>query len=127
MKVAHCEKIEAAPVDMDGAVGCKMRCLIGPDDGAPRFTMRLFEVGSGGHTPKHRHPHEHEVFVLEGIGSVLEGDREHPLRAGVCVFVPPNELHQFRNTGVGPLKFLCLIPNSLPEATGSCPTTCDCG
>jgi len=26
--------------------------------------------------------------------------------------VKPDEPHQFRNTGSGPLKFLCLIPNS---------------
>jgi quercetin dioxygenase-like cupin family protein len=28
------------------------------------------------------------------------------------VFVRPNEVHQFRNTGSTPMKFLCLIPNS---------------
>ena len=111
MKVAHYEQIQASPVDMEGAAGCRMRCLIGPDDGAPTFSMRLFEIASGGHTPKHSHAHEHEAFVLEGIGTVLEGDQEHPLRAGSSVLVPPNQLHQFRNTGVGPLKLLCLIPN----------------
>jgi len=30
--------------------------------------------------------------------------------AGDVVFVPPDELHQFRNTGDGELRFLCLIP-----------------
>ena len=127
MKVAHYEKIEASAAEMDGAVACRMRCLIGEVDGAPRFSMRLFEVASGGHTPKHTHPHEHEVFVLEGVGTVLENDTEHPLRAGVCVFVPPNELHQFRNTGVGPLKFLCLIPHSVSDPGGICATDCGCG
>ena len=42
----------------------------------------------------------------------LEGDSEHALKAGDVVFVRPNEVHQFRNTGGAPLKFLCLIPNS---------------
>ena len=60
-------------------------------DGAPSFSMRQFEVAPGGHTPKHSHAHEHEVFVLEGTGVVLEGDREHPLRPGTVVFVPPND------------------------------------
>ncbi|MBN2216355.1 MAG: cupin domain-containing protein [Pirellulales bacterium] len=127
MKVAHYEKIEATGVDTEGAVGCRLRCLIGQADGAPHFTMRLFEVVSGGQTPKHRHAHEHEVFVLEGIGSVLEGGREHPLRAGTCVFVAPGELHQFRNLGVGPLKFLCLIPHAASEVPGTCSTDCGCG
>ena len=82
MKVIHCEQIEAAPVETEGAVDCRMCCLIGPDDAAPSFSMRQFEVAPGGHTPKHAHAYEHEVFVLEGSGVVLEGDREHPLAAG---------------------------------------------
>jgi len=127
MKVAHYEKIEAAGVEFEGAVGCRMRCLIDQADGAAHFSMRLFEVASGGHTPKHRHAHEHEVFVLEGIGSVLEDDREHPLRAGTCVFVPSDQLHQFRNTGVGPLKFLCMIPHPVSDPGDQCATTCGCG
>jgi oxalate decarboxylase/phosphoglucose isomerase-like protein (cupin superfamily) len=28
------------------------------------------------------------------------------------VLVAPNDLHQFRNTGPTPLRFLCLVPNS---------------
>lgn len=126
MKVAHCEHIKAESVDMEGAAVCRMRCLIDHTDGAPTFAMRLFEVGTGGHTPKHSHAHEHEVFVLEGIGAVLEGDKEHSLRAGTCVLVPPNQLHQFRNTGVGPLKFLCLIPNPTPDTSNACATSCGC-
>ena len=43
---------------------------------------------------------------------VIEGDQEHPLAAGDFVFVVPDEVHQFRNTGSVPLKFLCLVPNS---------------
>ena len=43
---------------------------------------------------------------------VLEGERQHPLAAGDVVFVVPGEIHQFRNTGEQPLKFLCLVPNS---------------
>jgi len=113
MKVVECEHVEAAPVKTEGAVGCRMRCLIGEPDGAPSFTMRQFEVAPGGTTPKHSHGHEHEVFVLEGAGVVLEGDVEHPLRPGTAVFVPPNQPHQFRNSGSVPLKFLCLIPHPL--------------
>ncbi len=52
------------------------------------------------------------MFVLEGEGVVLEGEREHPLAAGDVIFVVPGEIHQFRNTGQQPLKFLCLVPNS---------------
>jgi len=126
MKVVHCEQVEAAPVTTEEAVGCRIRCLIGEPDGAPSFTMRLFEVASGGSTPRHSHGHEHEVFVLEGSGLVMEGDVEHPLRPGTAVFVPPKALHQFRNTGAGPLKFLCLIPHPLRGMDGPCAAACGC-
>ena len=87
--------------------------------------MRQFEVAAGGHTPKHSHPYEHEVFVLEGNGVVLEDNVEHPLETGDVIFVKPNEIHQFRNTGDRPMKFLCMVPTS---ATGQKVTVApECG
>jgi quercetin dioxygenase-like cupin family protein len=125
MKVSHYEQTPAKPVEMEGSAGCCVRWLVDEHDGAPTFAMRQFEVAPGGHTPRHFHDYEHEVFVLEGSGVVLEGDREHPLRAGDVVLVKPNEVHQFRNPGSAPLKFLCLIPNS---ATGKSVTVApECG
>ncbi|MEQ8786654.1 MAG: cupin domain-containing protein [Pirellulaceae bacterium] len=125
MKVQNYQQVPSQPVDMQGSLGCTVRWLVGESDGAPNFAMRQFEVSPGGHTPKHSHPYEHEVFVLEGSGTVLEGDAEHPLQAGDVVFVRPDEVHQFRNNGAAPLKFLCLIPNS---ATGKQVTVApECG
>lgn len=124
MKVKAYQEVESAPVDMEGAVDCSVRWLVGEADGAPNFAMRQFEVAAGGHTPKHHHPYEHEVFVLEGEGVVLEGDEEHPLKAGDVVFVAPDEVHQFRNTSDAPLKFLCLVPNS-GQRPPSTPAECD--
>lgn len=111
MKVNSYQQVEQQPVEMEGSQGCQVRWLLGERDGTPNFAMRQFEVAPGGHTPRHSHPYEHEVFVLEGEGVVLEGDSPHPLRAGDVVFVKPDEVHQFRNTGANPLKFLCLVPN----------------
>jgi quercetin dioxygenase-like cupin family protein len=115
MKIVNYEQVDAAPVNMEGSHKCSVRWLIGEADGAPSFAMRQFEVAPGGHTPRHFHDYEHEVFVLEGNGVVVEDQMEHALRPGVVILVKPNEVHQFRNTGSEPLKFLCLIPNS---ATG---------
>jgi quercetin dioxygenase-like cupin family protein len=126
MKVVQCEQIEAMPVAADGAVNCRMRCLIGPDDAAPSFSMRQFVIAPGGHTPKHAHAHEHEVFILEGSGVVSQGEREHPLGPGSVVYVAPNELHQFRNTGAGSMKFLCLIPHPLRGVRQVCVAACGC-
>jgi quercetin dioxygenase-like cupin family protein len=126
MKVTHYEQVPSAPVDMEGAVGCRIRCLIGPDDDAPSFSMRQFEVAAGGHTPKHSHGYEHEVFVLEGQGTVFCDGVEKPISPGTVVFVPPGLEHQFRNIGPGSLKFLCLIPHPLRGAASGCAAACAC-
>jgi quercetin dioxygenase-like cupin family protein len=126
MKVIHYEQAEAVPVQIEGAVNCKIRCLITPEDNAPSFSMRMFEVAAGGHTAHHSHGYEHEVYILEGSGVVLENNIEHPLRPGTAVFVPPNEVHQFRNTGTTTMKFLCSIPHPLRGMSGPCVAACAC-
>lgn len=112
MKVANYESVDQHPVEMPGSSQCHVRWLIGAKDGAPNFAMRQFEVAAGGYTPRHSHPYEHEVFVLEGEGTIAEGNQLHPIRKGDIIYVAPDEIHQFRNTGDAPLKFLCLVPNS---------------
>lgn len=112
MKVRHYEEVASQPVEMEGAHACQVRWLVGQPEGAPNFSMRQFEVAPGGYTPRHHHPYEHEVFVLEGAGEVVEGETPRPLKAGDVVYVAPDEVHQFRNTSDTALKFLCLVPNS---------------
>lgn len=125
MKVNSYQAVESQPVTMEGSHGCRVRWLVGSAEGAPNFAMREFEVAPGGFTPRHSHPYEHEVFVLEGHGEVYEGDEAHPLRAGDVIYVAPDEVHQFRNTGDGPMRFLCMVPNS---ATGAKVTVApECG
>ena len=124
MHVNHYESVRQEAVAMEGAERCQVRWLIGQDDGAPHFAMRQYEVAAGGFTPRHHHPYEHEVFVLEGQGVLQGSDSEFPLRTGDVVYVAPNELHQFRNTGDTALKFLCLIPHTSTPAAGT--TARDC-
>ena len=112
MKIDSAERVASAAVTMEGAKGCRVRWLVDESQGAPNFAMRQFEVEPGGYTPRHSHPYEHEVFVLEGNGTVLSGEKEQPLKAGDFVLVLPDEVHQFRNTGAGALKFLCMVPNA---------------
>ena len=88
----------------------RVRWLITEETGAPNFTMRQFTVEAGGSTPQHTHPWEHEAFILEGSGTVKGGDEVEAFEAGDVIFVPPDELHQLKNTGEGELRFLCMIP-----------------
>jgi quercetin dioxygenase-like cupin family protein len=90
----------------------QVRWLITKDMGASNFAMRLFEIEPDGSSPLHTHPWEHEVFILEGKGVVFDGAKAAPFKAGDVVFIPPEERHQFKNTGKKVLRFLCLIPLS---------------
>jgi quercetin dioxygenase-like cupin family protein len=110
MKVIDSKEIGLRPVNVEGAEGVKMRWLISQKE-APNFAMRLFELDKGGHTPLHTHPTEHEVFILEGEGELIFENKANPFKTGYVVYVPPDKLHQFKNTGNGLLRFLCLIPN----------------
>lgn len=125
MQIKSTNEAPQAPVTMEGAAGCRVRWLVGEQDSAPNFAMREFELEPGGHTPKHFHPYEHEIYVLEGEGAIVDGDHPRPLRPGDVVYVAPNDVHQFRNTGRGRFRMLCLIPNS---ATGKTVTVVpECG
>jgi quercetin dioxygenase-like cupin family protein len=111
MFVRHFSEVPAVPVAMEGAENVRIRNLITPHEGAENFSMRVFDVGPGGHTPLHRHDYEHEIFILEGEGEVTEGRRILALLPGSVVFIRPGTPHQFRNPGDRVLRFLCLIPN----------------
>lgn len=97
------------PVRMDGAEGVNMAVMVGREDGAPHFALRHFRVEGGGRTPQHSHDYEHEVFVVEGEGTVLLGGRERPVRGGDVIYVPADEEHCFR-AGPAGMRFLCLVP-----------------
>ena len=110
MKVQPIGEHEQTWVEMEGASGAKMRMLCGPGDGAANFHMRHFEIDPGGHSPHHQHDYEHEILILRGVGVALSEQGERSFRAGDVIWVPPSELHQFRNTGSEPLEFICLVP-----------------
>jgi quercetin dioxygenase-like cupin family protein len=109
MKHFDYESVKAEKVPAP-AKGVKVRWLIDEKIGAPNFAMRRFTVEPGGYTPRHSHPWEHEVFILSGTGVVLGEGGKEPVKPGDVVFMPPDEEHQFRNTGAQEMAFLCLIP-----------------
>ena len=112
MKVQHYMEVEAKEYT-GKAEGMMVRWLITKEDGAPNMAMRVVEVAKGGSQTEYDvHPWEHETFILEGQGVVIdEAGNEHTLSPGVFVYIDPNEKHQFKNTGENPLVFVCLIPS----------------
>ena len=110
MKVQSIEQHEQADVQMEGAHRTKMRMLIGPDERAPTFHMRHFEIAPGGHTPHHSHDYEHEILILSGSGVAKSEQGDRAFRTGDVIFVPANEEHQFANNSDQPCTFICLVP-----------------
>ncbi len=110
MHVASWTEVEGKSVADAGAEGVTIRVLMGDNVNAPNFAMRRFEIAPGGGTPYHSHPWEHEVYVLAGKGKVRRKGGETELEAGSFVFVPPEEEHNFVNTGAAPFSFLCVVP-----------------
>lgn len=110
MKIKKADEVEPTPVGEEGAEGVTIRLLVHEADGAPNFYMRQFNVAAGGHTPRHAHDWEHEVYILAGSATVRSAEGEKHAVAGDCLFVPGNEEHQFENHGPGELKMLCLVP-----------------
>lgn len=95
----------------EGAEKAYIRWMIGERENPPNFYLRLVEIEPGGHSPYHQHNYEHEVYVVEGEGVVVdERNKEYPISKGLAVYIPPSVKHQFRNTGKGVLSFICVIP-----------------
>jgi quercetin dioxygenase-like cupin family protein len=115
MRIIRYEQVEAVGYADAAAKGVTGRVMIGKADGANHYCMRVFEVAPGGYTPKHSHDWEHEVFVHAGRGAVYNQGDWVPLEKGSAVFVPPNEEHQFKNSGDTPFLFVCVIPSGVPE------------
>ena len=110
MLIRRVEKTPGKPMAMEGAAGVTMRMMVGRADGAPNFAMRHFTVEAGGHTPRHSHDYEHEVYVVSGAAHVEQDGELDDLAEGDVVYIRPNTIHQFTNAGNEPLKFLCLVP-----------------
>lgn len=112
MNIGPVDAISAVPVEVEGAVGVRMRIAIGEPQGAPNFIMRVFDVEPGGNTPHHEHDFEHAVFVLAGRGTLVEEASASPLTPGVVAFVPAGTLHQFRADPSEGLRFICVVPRT---------------
>ena len=93
-----------------GAAGARVRWVITEADGARNFSLRVIEIEPGHRSPRHAHHFEHEVFTLEGEGSVWSEAGETDLLPGDAAFVPPDEPHQFINKGSATLQLICVIP-----------------
>jgi quercetin dioxygenase-like cupin family protein len=78
--------------------GIVMRWVVSEKDGAENFYMRIVEAEPGTEGPPfHSHDYEHEMYILEGEGTVVGDEGERPFKAGDVIYIPPGEPHRLRH------------------------------
>lgn len=90
----------------------EMQVLLGPEDGAPNFSLRRFIMGEGGGMPLHRNQVEHQQYVLRGRARVGIGDDVHEVMADQVLFIPAGVPH-FYEVVEAPFEFLCIVPQAV--------------
>jgi quercetin dioxygenase-like cupin family protein len=108
IKTGHFTEVRAEEVPEEP--GVTIRWLVAQSSGARNFAMRLIEVPPGASTPHHTHSAEHETYLVEGEGIVRTDQGDVPLRVGSFGYVPPEEKHQFINTGTTTMRMICVVP-----------------
>lgn len=62
----------------------------------------------GAATTPHYHPRTEEIYyILEGHGEICVAEEIRQVGPGDAIAIPPGAVHQIRNIGQMPLKFLC--------------------
>ena len=105
------ENVETQVFSKEPVSGVIKNILVGPQDGAPNFIIRFFQVPVGGSTFDHAHPHEHGMIILHGKARIEIERESYELNPYDSVFVSGNDHHQVHNIGDTSLGFICVITN----------------
>lgn len=108
--VGNVKNINRKEIKSSEAKNAFMKVLVSPKEGWEGYVMRVIEVEENGFTPKHSHPWPHINYILEGDGELLINGVVNKVIEGSYAFVPNDSLHQFRNSGKGTFKFICIVP-----------------
>ncbi len=115
MKIIDYKEAQSTEINNEVAQGVTGRVVIGKDDGAPNFCMRMFTLAPGGFTPRHSHDWEHEILIHDGNGKVFKDGEWVAIERGSVIFIPGGDEHQFKNDSDSDLVFACLIPSGVAE------------
>ena len=85
--------------------------------GSTQHSVALITLAVGKASRKHYHPQAEESYtILSGTARVTVGDESAELRAGDCVVIPPQQVHQIANIGQTALRFLAIcVPPWTPD------------
>ncbi len=95
---------------VDVEEGFKFRMRLLNAEGSENFAVRHCEFEPGGFSALHSHDFGHEIFILEGQGSLVGEKGTATIVAGDAISIPAGETHQMKNTGQTTLRLLCMEP-----------------
>jgi quercetin dioxygenase-like cupin family protein len=107
------QDIKENKIEAENAKGVSITTLVGEDQGAKNFFMRIMKIEKEGFSPYHKHEWEHENYILKGEGFLKTEDGKSPVKEGDVIYISPNELHCYINTGNEDLEVMCIIPSML--------------
>jgi quercetin dioxygenase-like cupin family protein len=95
------QSVAAPPTQL---AGIKRTDLMQYDLSVPgrEVIQSLVEIPAGGAAPRHSHPGEELVYVVEGVLEYhLDGRSPVTLKAGEVLFIPYGTIHAVKNVGTG--------------------------
>jgi mannose-6-phosphate isomerase-like protein (cupin superfamily) len=98
--------------------GTKLRELLHPDkqDIALRYSLAHAIVPVGQVSTPHSLTTSEVYYILEGEGEMHIGEETSLVKPGDAIYIPPNARQYIRNTGSGPLVFICLVDPAWQKA-----------
>lgn len=110
MIISNKNQVNGIQLQGEGIKDAFKKLLISPKDGWEGHALRVFELKSGGHTPKHEHPWFHVNYILKGKGILHLDGIDYEIEEGSFAYVPAGKTHQFINNSNGDLEFICIVP-----------------
>jgi quercetin dioxygenase-like cupin family protein len=112
VRITNLTELEKTRMTMEGARDTWKQVPVSKADGTPAFSLRVFTIEPGGHTPFHAHNFEHINYVIDGSGALVTGTgEERAINTGDFVLLLPNEQHQYKNRAEDkPLVIICGVP-----------------
>ena len=68
-------------------------------------------IASGDRIPRHTHPINEVLIVVEGSATVSLGDETKAVAAGAVVFIPCDVVHGTHNTSSSPARIVAMFPS----------------
>jgi mannose-6-phosphate isomerase-like protein (cupin superfamily) len=74
-----------------------------------RYSLAHASLDPGTASVPHALSSSEVYYILSGRGSMVIDTEECAVAPGQAVYIPPNAVQYIKNTGDGPLAFLCIV------------------